>query len=66
MKGDSKKLKPFIIFASASREAKALDGEFKKHCRVVSSSNGCMKEELTLRYVNKILGWIVCVQCCRG
>ena len=36
-KGDGIRLKPFITFADTKQETKALDEEFKKHCRVASS-----------------------------
>lgn len=56
MKADGTKMKPFIVFIGAKREAKALDEEFKRHCRVASTANGWMNEELTLRYIEEILG----------
>ena len=39
-KADGTKLKPFIVFQGAKREATALNEEFKNQCVVASSSNG--------------------------
>ena len=39
-KADGTKLKPFIVFQGAKREATALNEEFKNRCVVASSSNG--------------------------
>ena len=55
-RGDGRKLKPFIVFAAAKRESKALREEFKSQCSISSSGNGWMNEELTLRWVKEILG----------
>ena len=53
---NGKKLKPFILFGGAKREAKILDQEFKTKCVVRSSPNGWMNEELTLDWVQNVLG----------
>ena len=55
-RGDGTKLKPFIVFAGAKRESTALHEEYKRQCSVASSTNGWMNEELTLRWVNEIVG----------
>ena len=55
-KGDVTKLKPFVVFAGAKRESKALHEEYKRQCSVASSTNGWMNEELTLRWINEIAG----------
>ena len=47
-KGDGTKLKPFVVFAVAKHESKALHEEYKRQCSVASSTNGWMNEELTL------------------
>ena len=49
-------MKPFIAFAAAKRESKALQEEFKSQCSIASSGNGWMNEELTLRRANEIIG----------
>ena len=56
MKADGTKLKPFVVVQGAKREVKALDEEFNRSCRVATSANAWMNEELTLRYVDEILG----------
>ena len=55
-RGGGRKLKPFIVFAAAKRESKALHEEFKSQCSISSSGNGWMNKELTLRWVKEILG----------
>lgn len=55
-KADGTKLKPFIVFRGAKRESKALDEEYKHKCVVNTSSNAWMNEELTLTWVQKVLG----------
>ena len=55
-KGDGTKLKPFVVFVGAKRESKALHEEYKRQCSVASSTNGWMNEELTLRWINEIVG----------
>jgi len=55
-KADGSKLKPFIVFGGAKRECKELNTEFKNKCVVVSSKNAWMNEELTLHYVQTVLG----------
>jgi len=48
-KADGTKLKPLIVF-------KILNEEFKSQCAVTTSGNAWMNEELTLTWVNKVLG----------
>ena len=55
-KGDGTKLKPFIVFVGAKRESKNLHEEYKRQCSVASSTNGWMNEELTLRWVDEVVG----------
>ena len=55
-KADGTRLKPFIVFAGAKRECKGLNEEFKSRCVIASSPNAWMNEELTLTYVNSIIG----------
>ena len=55
-KADGTRLKPFIVFADAKRECKDLNEEFKYRCVIASSPNAWMIEELTLTYVNSIIG----------
>ena len=55
-RGDGTKLKPLIVFKGAVKESKLLDAEFKSCCRVTSSSNAWMNEELTELWVDNILG----------
>ena len=54
-KGDGTKLKPFVVFAGAKRESKALHEEYKRQCSLASSTKGWMNEELTLRWRNEIV-----------
>ena len=49
-------LKPFIVFPGSKRETKTLNDEFKTKCVIVSSSNGWTNEELTVSWVNGVLG----------
>ena len=44
VKADETKLKPFIVFQGANREATALNEEFKNRCVVSSSSNSWINE----------------------
>ena len=53
-KADETKLKPFIVFQNANREATALNKEFKNRCVVASSSNGWMNEELVLNFLRQV------------
>ena len=55
-KADGRKLKPFIAFQGARREATALNEEFKNRCVVASSSNQWMNEELVLKFLRQVLG----------
>ena len=55
-KADGTKLKPFIVFGDAKRESKALNDEFKARCCVASSVNAWMNEELTIQFVNSVIG----------
>ena len=49
-------MKPFIVFAATKRESKALYEEFKSKCSNASSGNEWMKEELTLKWINEVIG----------
>ena len=55
-KADGSKLKPFIIFKGAKREAVRLNNEFRGRCVVASSPDGWMNTELTLQFNMNILG----------
>ena len=55
-KADGTKLKPFVVFGGAKREAAALHKEFHSRCIVTSSSNAWMNEDLTLQYVESVIG----------
>lgn len=55
-KADGTKWKPFIVFGGAKRENKALNDEFKARCCVASSANAWMNEELTIPFVNSVIG----------
>lgn len=55
-KGDGTKLKPFVVFAGTKRDSKSLHEEYKRRCSVASNTNGWMNEELTLRWINEIVG----------
>ena len=55
-KADGTKLKPFIVFKGAKREAAALNEEFKNRCIVASSPNAWMNEELVLQFLRMVLG----------
>ena len=55
-KADGTKLKPFIVFPGAKRETKQLNEEFKNKCFVASSIDGWMNEDLTLDWVQGVLG----------
>ena len=54
-KAERTKLKPYIVFQDAKREAKALNEEFKNRCVAGSSSNGWMNEELVLKFLRQVL-----------
>ena len=56
---DGTKLKSFIVFGAATREWKSLHNEYKRRCSVASSSNAWMKEELTLRWCDEVLGQFI-------
>ena len=49
-------VKPFVAFAGAKFESKSLHEEYKRHCFVASSTNGWMNEDLTLQWINEIVG----------
>ena len=55
-KGDSTKLKPFVVFRGAKREVEALNDKFKNKCVVATSTNAWMNEELTLKRIQQVLG----------
>ena len=52
-KGGGTKMKPFIVFAAAKRESKALHEEFKSQCSIASPGDVLMNEELTMRWINE-------------
>ena len=54
-KSDGTKMKPYIVFGGAKRECKALNDEFK-NCIVKSSSNAWMNKDLTIQWVEEVLG----------
>ena len=55
-KADGTKLKPLIVFGAAKRESKALNDEFKPQCVIASSPNAWMNEDLTVQWINSVLG----------
>ena len=55
VKADGTKLKPFIVFQGAKREATAVNEEFKNRCVVALSLNGWMNEELVLKFLRQVL-----------
>ena len=55
-KSDGTKLKPIIVFKGAKREAKQLQKEYKNKCFIATSTNGWMDTDLTLSWVNTVLG----------
>ena len=44
------------MFKGAIRECKALQNNFKGHCIITSSANGWMNTEITLDWMNKVVG----------
>ena len=54
-KTNGTKLKPFIVFQGAKREATALNKEFKNRFVVTSSSNGWMTKEHVLKFLRHVL-----------
>ena len=55
-KGDGTKLKPFVVFRGAKREVAALNNDFKNKFIVATSTNAWMNEELTLKWIQQVLG----------
>jgi len=55
-KADCSKLKPCIVFKGAVPECKTLQNDFKGRCILTSSANGWMSTELTLDWINKVVG----------
>ena len=55
-KANGSKLKPFIVFKGAKREAVRLNNKFRGRCVVASSPDGWMNTELTLQFNMNILG----------
>ena len=53
-KADGTKLKPFIVFQGAKREATALNEGFKNRCVVASFSNGWMNKVLVLKFLRQV------------
>ena len=61
---DGTKLKPLVVFRGAKRETRALEEEFKNKCVFGSSKNAWMnEEELTLRWVTRVLGAFLFNRC---
>lgn len=54
--GSGKKMKPFIVFKEAKRDVEKLNKEFHGKCVVASSSNGWMNSELTIKWIEEVLG----------
>ena len=55
-KADDTKLKPMIAFNDGKRETEALSKEFSNQCVIVSSSNGLVNTDLTLKWISSVLG----------
>ena len=55
-KSDGTKLKPIIVFKEAKREVEQLQKEYKNKCFIATSTNGWMNTDLTLSWVNTVLG----------
>ena len=55
-KNDGTKLKPIIVFKGAKREVEQLQKEYKNKCFIATSTNGWMDTDLTLSWVNTVLG----------
>ena len=55
-KADGTKLKPMVVFKGAKREVAALNQEFKGRAVVATSANAWMDSELTIVWINSVLG----------
>ena len=55
-KADGTKLKPMVVFKGAKREVAALNEEFKGRAVVATSANAWMDSELTIVWINSVLG----------
>ena len=55
-KGDGTKLKPFTVFKGGKRDVEKLKKEYGNKCVIASSTNGWMDTDLTLGWVNTVLG----------
>ena len=55
-KSDGKKLKPIIVFKGAKGEVEQLPKEYKNKCFIATSTNGWIGTDLTLSWVNTVLG----------
>ena len=55
-KSDGTKLKPIIVFKVAKREVKQLQKVYKNKCFIATSTHGWMDADLTLSWVNMVLG----------
>ena len=55
-RADGTKLKPMIVFKDAKQDVNAIHKKMKGKAVVASSSNGWMNTDLTLRYINEIIG----------
>ena len=50
------KVEPYIVFRYHKRQAKKLNEEFGAKCVIQSSSNGWMNDDLTLHWVQSVIG----------
>ena len=55
-KANGTKLKPFIVFKGGKRDVEKLKKEYGNKCVIASSTNGWMDTDLTLSWVNTVLG----------
>ena len=55
-KADGTKLKPMVVFKGTKREVAALNQEFKGRAVVATSANVSMDSELTIVWINSVLG----------
>ena len=55
-KADGTKLKPMVVIKGAKREVAALNQEFKGRAVVATSANAWMDSELTIVWINSVLG----------
>ena len=55
-RADGTKLKPMVVFKGAKREVAALNEEFKGRAVVATSANAWLDSELTIVWINSVLG----------